>query len=131
MKTFRFIGMAIIAVLLCVNFTACSNDDGDEPKSSSIVGVWEYTSNNDGNGTMTFKNDGGLIWISDNDNEIISGSNYTYTLKGNELKIVWNGDDYTLGTFTIYGNNATYEYRWYSGNGNSDGTENIMQLTKL
>ena len=38
MKTFRFIGMAIIAVLLCVNFTACSNDDGDEPKSSSIVG---------------------------------------------------------------------------------------------
>ena len=28
MKTFRFIGMALIAVFMCVNFTACSDDDG-------------------------------------------------------------------------------------------------------
>ena len=29
MKTFRFIGMALIAVFMCVNFTACSDDDDD------------------------------------------------------------------------------------------------------
>ena len=30
MRTLRFIGMAIIAVIMSVNFTACSDDDGDE-----------------------------------------------------------------------------------------------------
>ena len=127
MKTFKMIGMALVAVLMCVNFAACGGDDEDEPEVSSIVGIWKFTSNNDGAGTLTFKDNGTLIWDGGEE----SGSNYTYTLKGNELKIVWDGDDYTLGTFTIYGNNATYEYRWYDGNGNSDGTENIMQLTKL
>ena len=27
MKTFRFIGMALIAIVMCVNFTSCSDDD--------------------------------------------------------------------------------------------------------
>ena len=121
------IGMALFAVLMCVNFASCSSDDEEEQEVASIVGIWKFTSNNDGNGTLTFKNNGTLIWDGDEE----SGSNYTYTLKGNELKIVWDGDDYTLGTFTIYGNNATYEYSWYDGDGNSDDTENIMQLTKL
>ena len=34
MKTFRLIGMALLAVLMCANFTACSSDDdenGDNP----------------------------------------------------------------------------------------------------
>ena len=31
MKTLRFIGMALLAVVLCVNLTACSDDD--EPES--------------------------------------------------------------------------------------------------
>ena len=30
MKTLRFIGMAIIAVIMSVNFVACSSDDNDE-----------------------------------------------------------------------------------------------------
>lgn len=29
MKTFRLIGMAVMAVLMCVNFTSCSSDDSD------------------------------------------------------------------------------------------------------
>ena len=33
MKTFKMIGIALMAVLMCVNFTACSEDDptGDSP----------------------------------------------------------------------------------------------------
>ena len=27
MKTFRLIGMALLAVVMCVNFTSCSDDD--------------------------------------------------------------------------------------------------------
>ena len=30
MKTFRLIGMALLAVVMCVNFTSCSNDDEEE-----------------------------------------------------------------------------------------------------
>lgn len=31
MKTFRLIGMALLAIVLCVNFASCSSDDDEEP----------------------------------------------------------------------------------------------------
>ena len=37
MKTLRFIGMAIIAVVISVNFVACSSDDDDENESNCSV----------------------------------------------------------------------------------------------
>lgn len=40
MKTFRFIGMALLAMLVCVNFTSCK-DNEDGPSSNSLIGVWE------------------------------------------------------------------------------------------
>lgn len=41
MKTLRFIGMAIIAVIMSVNFMACSDDDEDTPPTSeNIAGQW-------------------------------------------------------------------------------------------
>ena len=35
MKTFRMIGMALMAVLMCVNFTSCSEDDDTFDGASS------------------------------------------------------------------------------------------------
>lgn len=46
MKTLRFIGMAIIAVIMSVNFMAYSDDDDEEdnrPDSEKIVGQWVLT----------------------------------------------------------------------------------------
>lgn len=43
MKTLRFIGMALLAIVLCVNFSACSDDDEDS-LPSSIAGT-EWTGN--------------------------------------------------------------------------------------
>lgn len=41
MKTFRFIGMAVLAILMCVNFTACSDSDGGGLGSSKgLLGTW-------------------------------------------------------------------------------------------
>lgn len=42
MKTLRFIGMALLAMVLSVSFTACSdNGDKDEITSNSfLIGVW-------------------------------------------------------------------------------------------
>lgn len=39
MKTFRLIGMALFAIMMCVNFTACSSDD-EENFESSLIGTW-------------------------------------------------------------------------------------------
>ena len=49
MKTLRFIEMALLAVVLCVNFAACSDDD-DEPQTPSnhIGTVWVGTNPNTG-----------------------------------------------------------------------------------
>ena len=44
MKTLRFIGMAVIAVIMSVNFMACSDDDDEDDKqSNTIIGTWEVT----------------------------------------------------------------------------------------
>lgn len=40
MKTFRFLGMAIIAILMSVNFTACSDDDDEDSTLDLLQGVW-------------------------------------------------------------------------------------------
>ena len=40
MKTFRFIGMALFAILMCVNFTSCSGSDDDpteEPEEGGVI----------------------------------------------------------------------------------------------
>lgn len=42
MKTLRFIGMAIIAVIMSVNFAACSSDD-ENKSDSPLVGTWMMT----------------------------------------------------------------------------------------
>lgn len=129
MKTLRFIGMAIVAVIMSINFAACSDDDEKEA-TTTIEGTWKYTSSSDEDlrsGTFTFKNDGGLVW---NDGEETS-SNCSYTLSNNKLKIVLNQDDYIEGTITISNNQATFKYTWhdYAGEWNDD-TEYTMTLVK-
>lgn len=36
MKTLRFLGMVLLAMVLCVNFAACSDDDDDETVVKTI-----------------------------------------------------------------------------------------------
>ena len=40
MKTLRFIGMAIVAIIMSVNFVACSDDDEEDnrPLAEKIIG---------------------------------------------------------------------------------------------
>ena len=49
MKTLRFIGMAIVAIIMSVNFAACSDDDEDD--NNPLIGTWI---NSEGNTTMTW-----------------------------------------------------------------------------
>ena len=51
MKTLRFIGMAILAVVLSVNFVACSDDDEEKNDADNlteiIVGTWVQDGDDD------------------------------------------------------------------------------------
>lgn len=71
MKTLRFIGMAIIAVIMSVNFMACSDDDEEDKQSNTVIGTWQVTAstyNEEIGDTYTFYSDGkGLLEWEDND----------------------------------------------------------------
>lgn len=51
MKTLRFIGMALLAVVMCVNFAACSDNDEEKAESDNlteiIVGAWAQDGDDD------------------------------------------------------------------------------------
>ena len=121
--------MAIFAVVMCVNFTACSDDNENEVVTSAIVGTWSYTSNADEDmrsGKFTFNGDGSLIW---EDDEI--SSDCSYTLTNDELKIILNHDDYLEGTISFSDKQAIYKYTWHDYAGEwSDDTEYTMTLVK-
>ncbi len=41
MRTLSFIGMAIVAVIMSVNFAACSDDDDEDNNGNNpLVGTW-------------------------------------------------------------------------------------------
>ena len=98
MKTFRIIGMALFAVLMCVNFTACSEKGGDdentEKYSELILGTWKKGDRV----TLNFKPDGTLTrYIS-------------YGTVGDETQEGWwkiSGNKIT-GKIRMVG--ATYDY---------------------
>lgn len=124
MKTLRFIGMAIIAVIVSIQFAACSDDS--ESIEDAIVGTWKVTTNDENlaTSTFTFMKGGGFVW---NNGQEIS-SNCSYTLSNNKLKIIFNQDDYIEGTIAINGNSATYHYMWYDVDGEWGG-EKSYSLT--
>lgn len=59
MKTLRMIGMAVVAILMCVSLVSCSDDDGDEDYAEMIVGEWYV---NEYNETYSFVKGGILRW---------------------------------------------------------------------
>ena len=95
MKTLRFIGMAIVAIIMSVNFAACSDDDEDD--NNPLIGTWI---NSEGNATMTwtFKANGtGVEKYDDNEagselHEVYSFT-YTYDINSSILTINYGESD--------------------------------------
>ena len=95
MKTLRFIGMAIVAIIISVNFAACSDDDEDD--NNPLIGTWI---NSEGNATMTwtFKANGtGVEKYDDNEagselHEVYSFT-YTYDINSSILTINYGESD--------------------------------------
>ena len=107
MKTFRFIGMALFAVLMCVNLAACSSseDDPTEEKEESEVVVSDkklteikitsdktstnYTFSYDNNGHLMSAYDGDIYqysWDKNSIVETVDDETITYSLADGLIK---------------------------------------------
>ena len=78
MKTFRFLGVTLIALIICLGMTSCSDDD--EPVTSKYTtGMW-YLVSYDGNycdwGEYMMFSGNTMYW-----NNRLGGENTTYSFK--------------------------------------------------
>lgn len=117
MKTLRFIGMALLAVVLCVNFAACSDDD--EPNGNNpMVGEWFCYQVTEGD--HTFEDDIILVFNEDMTmtmqyNAVLEAHEGTYTYGGNNTFTITFKDPEmgsVSGTFTITGDEAVVKYTY-------------------
>ena len=106
MRTLRLIGTTLLMVVLCLNFTACGDDDDDDP-SNPLVGVWQ----NDDEGEhlrWTFRNDGSgeehLFYDDDSESYTYQ---FTYTYDSKSSTLIINYDDTDKYTININGNTMT------------------------
>ena len=106
MKTLRFIGIALLTVLMSVSFSACGGDDdnqggGSNVKSKDVVGTWK-----------------GYSCVDDDPNDL--STNHTLTL-------VFNADG--TGTYDEYevldANKCSFSY---SMEGNTKGKAYISSI---
>lgn len=84
MKTFRFIGMALLAIVMCVNFASCSDDDEEEQgETYSIEGTWLLQSSKGYIENSNDKNtwDESYPDLQETKLEITKNSNGKYTFK--------------------------------------------------
>ena len=109
-------------VVLCLNFTACSDDDDDDP-SNPLVGVWQNDDEGE-NLRWTFRNDwsGEEHLFYDDDIESYTYQfTYTYYSKSSKLIINYDDDDTDKYTININGNTMIAAY--------NDNKEGIIETT--
>ena len=99
--------MALVAIIMSVNFTACSDDDDDNP----IVGTWRGEVVDDGKGgyseSFTFNADGSGIWQEFKDGKQIDSESFKYSLDGDKITFTWSDGETYTSTFSISGNRLT------------------------
>ena len=103
MKTLRFIGMAIVAIIMSVNFVACSDDDDENP----LVGTWVSIENRNSveyKDVMTINSDGtGSSAIYENGQIDKDGvDNFRYTYDENSKVFTWIWEEDSDGESDVY-----------------------------
>ena len=104
MKTLRFIGMALVAIIMSVNFVACGDDDDDNP----IVGTWRSEVDNYGySDSFTFNTDGSGIWQEFKGDKQTDSDSFKYSVDGDKITFTWTDGEIYTSTFSISGNRLT------------------------
>ena len=145
MKTFKLVGMALVAILLCVNFTSCSKDDGptEEPEEGGVVVSGKKltkisASMGANSATYSFNYDNQGRLIQSDFSEEYEGDKYTES-----YQFVWgddvikvsrvNGSSYTLNLNNKLvrnsDNGATFSYN--SSNKFIKGKDNYNEINVI
>lgn len=119
MRKFKFLAFALFAVLACVSFVSCSDDD-DKPANNSIVGTWfderVYEDCTVVYEEATFKKDGTMTsyWRETCDGVVDIETNVgRYRLIGDELTLWWDNPgevEEVKRTVVIEGNRLTLSW---------------------
>lgn len=108
MKTLRMIGLAVIAILMSVNFISCKDDD--ESDNNSIVGTWVY-SGKTWEDSWTFKKDGSFteasLDLDEPEDSWWGAGTYTYNESSSELVLTYKTETYD-GETTPYDEVSRY-----------------------
>lgn len=132
MKTFRIIGMALVAILLSLSFASCSDDDDDNSGANPLLAgtTWKVVSvigqSGDWAGfqghSVTFNGDGSIRFSP------TTGWTYAkWSLNGNILKFtLGEGEaDYCIvGNVAMNGNTATWNCYWEDADGEWSDKDN-------
>lgn len=122
MKTLRLIGTTLLMVVLCLNFTACGDDDDDDP-SNPLVGVWQ---NDEGHEhlRLTFNANGTgeeYLFYDDDSESYRHQFTYTYDSATSTLVITYEDGGIAIETVTINGNIMITAH--------TDDKEGIIEIT--
>ena len=130
MKTLRLIGMAIIAVIMSVNFVAC--DDDEDSDNVSLIGKWKedsYIEVTNGVTTHYTPDDGGYPYLVFEEKDTyyinVDGSieEYSSYIYDENLKVltVDNGySEYKYEVISLAKNKLILRYYGVNGWGNPD-----------
>ena len=119
MKTLRAIGMALLAVFVCVNFAACSDDDDAPQPLADLVGtVWAGTSPFTGYGVEVSVGGGSKCVVKvykPNSSEVYDREECGYTYDESTGAFTCGYSGYTI-TGWVSGNTMTFtdEYGTYT-----------------
>ncbi|WP_298072874.1 hypothetical protein [uncultured Bacteroides sp.] len=103
MKTFRSLGMALLAVVMCVNLASCSSDDGEEESNGGkstielLQGIW-YDPYTDGYPYFIVEKD--YCYFSDYPSAVYYEEKHKYT---------FNSKNNILTCYQYYEDDGTYD----------------------
>ena len=121
MKKFYFFLTVILMALVSVGVTSCG-DDKDEPKSSDVVGTWQFKTVDEGvsiESLIQFTKSGKWhsvdIYIEDDETEV-EVEHGTYSISGDKMTVTFTEDGKSVTetfTFVVKGNKLMLTYQDY------------------
>lgn len=116
MKTLRLIGLAIVAIVMSVNFVACSDDD-DDFNVSDLEGLWEGVTSE-----FEEKENGQVV---DKDTESLDDQRIKFNSDGTVISY------YKAGSNWVVEDEGTYSVKDGKIYMSADGEEDVAKILEL
>ena len=116
MKTLRLIGLAIVAIVMSVNFVACSDDD-DDFNVSDLEGLWEGVTSE-----FEEKENGQVV---DKDTESLDDQRIKFNSDGTVISY------YKAGSIWLVEDEGTYSVKDGKIYMSADGEEDVAKILEL